>query len=145
MARSLMILAACGLLWASLGATSSAQGVSGVGSARGGSRGPSRPEYARLRGRPTVSPYLNLLRGGSTPLNYYNLVRPQVEQYRGFATQGYEINRLDREVADQQGAINQAIRQQAPVRVTGHPSVFFDYTHYFPGSPRGAVQGAAPQ
>lgn len=29
--------------------------------------------------RPTVSPYLNLLRGGATALNYYNLVKPTVD------------------------------------------------------------------
>lgn len=29
--------------------------------------------------RPTVSPYLNLARGGSTAVNYFNLVRPQQE------------------------------------------------------------------
>lgn len=138
MLRSLT-MAALLLALACLAAESRAQGVSGVNR---GSKGPSRPEYARMRGRPTVSPYLNLLRGGSAPLNYYNLVRPQVEQYRGFQTQGYEIGQLNREVAEQGKTLNKALRQEAPVRVTGHPSTFFDYSHYYSGSPRGVVQGA---
>lgn len=36
--------------------------------------GPGSPGF-----RPTVSPYLNLSRGGNQAINYYGLVRPQVE------------------------------------------------------------------
>lgn len=132
--------AAAGLVGLALASAAEARGQ-GAGGGQTGSRGPSRPEYARMRGRPAVSPYLNMLRGGSSPaLNYYNLVRPQVDQYRGFQTQGYEIGRLNQEVAEQGKSIK-ALRPDAPVRATGHPSLFFDYTHYFPGSPRGPVNG----
>ncbi len=43
------------------------------------SAGQDRPRYTPQR--PTISPYLNLLRNDSGPLpNYYSLVRPQLNQ-----------------------------------------------------------------
>jgi len=43
------------------------------------SLGQDRPRYSPQR--PTISPYLNLLRNDSGPLpNYYSLVRPQLNQ-----------------------------------------------------------------
>ncbi len=41
--------------------------------------GPGSPGY-----RPPVSPYLNLARGGVAGINYYGLVRPQIESNQAF-------------------------------------------------------------
>ncbi len=124
---------------------SSSQGLGPVGSFGGASRGPSRPEYSRSRGRPTVSPYLNLFRAdGTSALNYYNLVRPQVDQYRGQQMQSYEIGRLEQQIGVlEANAAAGGRRSASPVRATGHPSAFFNYSHYFPGSAGGYATGTA--
>src|SRR5438132_8286218 len=78
-------------------------------------------QYSPPVTRPTVSPYLNLLnRSNSTALNYYGIVRPQVE-FRS------NIGQLQR-----QGALTQEeIRDSAGGLVTGHPTYFFTYGSYF--------------
>lgn len=62
-------------------------------SSRGGFQ-PSQP-LANPFGPPTTSPYLNLLRGGSTVGNYYGLVRPEIS-FRAAdrqLQQAYQFNR----------------------------------------------------
>lgn len=143
------------VLWTALGlalgavlaSEAPAQGLSGVGGVGSRPRDPSRPQYWRSRGRPTVSPYLNLSRGdGSSALNYYNLVRPQVDQYHGQQAQASEIGRLEQQIGVLE-ATNAARgrRQSAPVRATGHPATFFNYSHYFPGSAGGYGAGTGSQ
>jgi hypothetical protein len=88
--------------------------------------------------RPTVSPYMNLLRnddllGGSNAANYYTLVRPQVRQNTTNARQTEELNELQREV-DTRTAAPPAQRR---IRRTGHVSRFMDYSgHFGNGGPR---------
>jgi len=58
----------------------------------------ARAQYLLPNQRPAVSPYLNLLRTGSTPaINYYGIVRPDI-YFRN------NINTLDQ---DQQSLANQ--------------------------------------
>ncbi len=46
-------------------------------------------------GRPTFSPYLNLLRGGNPVLNYYGIVRPE-QEFRSANQQFYQsFNQVD--------------------------------------------------
>ena len=76
--------------------------------------------------RPTVSPYVNLLRSGTPPgINYYGLVRPQTE-FRS------DIGRLQRAVA----APPAAVEGEAPsgLPTTGHPTAFLNHSHPYFGS-----------
>lgn len=66
--------------------------------------------------KPTVSPYLNLLRPGSTGLNYHTLVRPQLD--------------LDRSVHDLQRSVYQPPTAQPSILPpTGHSAGFMTYGH----------------
>jgi len=80
-----------------------------------------QPAYAQ----PRVSPYLNLLRGGATPgMNYYNLVRPEVD-FRS------SIYQLQQQNVASQAAIT-ALQQGPPgVLTTGHPVGFLTHNAYF--------------
>jgi len=89
-------------------------------------------------GRPTISPYLNLNRGGGTPaINYFGIVRPQIESQQA-------IQNLQHQVQTNQAMI-QAQNQPAEtneVAPTGRPmGGYLNYTHYFPILSRG-VGGA---
>ncbi|MCC7421898.1 MAG: hypothetical protein IT428_16595 [Planctomycetaceae bacterium] len=85
--------------------------------------------------RPTVSPYINLLRSGDPTLNYYGNVRPQVR----FQTMDDDLqrglNRLDNEQFRQPTRSN---RPQQPLQFgsTGHSSKFFSD---FQGRPESLV------
>jgi hypothetical protein len=73
--------------------------------------------------RPTFSPYLNLLRGGSPTLNYYGLVRPEVD-FRN------SLGQLQQQVANNQQALTEG-EGATPVAATGHPTNFLNYSRYF--------------
>jgi hypothetical protein len=91
--------------------------------------------------RPTVSPYLNLLRtdqtfgNGVLPPNYQTLVRPQIEARENILSQRQQINQLQQ----QQGGRPQG--GSGPIRsfgATGHrgpdqsPVRYLNYSHYYP-------------
>ncbi|MBI3411552.1 MAG: hypothetical protein HY040_24755 [Planctomycetes bacterium] len=68
--------------------------------------------------RPAFSPYLNLLRpGSSTAVNYYGLVRPQ-QDFRAAA------NTLQSEIQGVDTAINRLSYQDYGIRETGHAAGF---------------------
>lgn len=67
--------------------------------------------------RPSISPYLNLVRGGSPAINYYGLVRPQVAAARAIETLGNEFQSLE-------STANQPSQ-------TGHRSSFMTQSQYF--------------
>ena len=80
--------------------------------------------------RPPVSPYLNLVNGfnGNTAINYYGIVRPQIDfarqlQMLQFQQQGY--------YNPQFGVLDAEDGTMGTHSVTGHPTVFFNYGHYF--------------
>lgn len=86
--------------------------------------------------RPTVSPYLNLLRrdgfGGVT--NYQTLVRPQIEQREFAANQQAEITRVQQQLAVQQRSLESAQQLRAQrVFSTGHTTRFMNLQQYYPG------------
>ena len=88
--------------------------------------------------RPAVSPYLNLLRpGNSAGLNYYNLVKPQVE-FRN------HIQNLQQQVTTNQTAITDLANAAIPT--TGHATSFLNTGGYFAGggSRPGGAGGARP-
>src|SRR3954463_13791069 len=91
-------------------------------------RGQVPPGPAGYR-TPPFSPYLNLNRRGTNPaINYYGLVRPQVE-FRN------SIQNLQQQVTDlnvQTAVAGSAVDPNLPP--TGHPVQFQNYSHYFGGT-----------
>src|SRR5690349_7604497 len=80
--------------------------------------------------RPTVTPWLNLYRGGNpVALNYYNLVRPELDFLAS-------IQQLSQQVgANKQALTDLTTPSGAPV--TGHAAGFMTHGSYF------QTQGAA--
>jgi len=88
-------------------------------------------------GRPTVSPYLNLVRpGAAAGINYYGLVRPEFQVNAA-------INALQQQVASNSADI--ATDQASGLPNTGHPTQFLNTSHYFQstGGAAGASRGGA--
>jgi hypothetical protein len=85
-------------------------------------------------GRPAYSPYLNLLRGGDPGVNYYGLVRPEID-FRN------SVQNLQQQITQGFNATNQAIDQVTGLPLTGHGVVFLNTSHYFAGS--GALRSGA--
>jgi hypothetical protein len=76
------------------------------------------------------SPYLNLVRPGSPGMNYYGLVRPEVE-FRN------NLQQLQRNTTRLQSQLSQATGGDL---ATGHPSAFMYYGGYYPGLGQGSLQ-----
>jgi hypothetical protein len=106
-------------------------------------------QFGRVN-QPVYSPYLNLLRGGSSPVNnYYGLVRPQIDFSQS-------IQNLQGQIASNQQAISSATGGQFPL-FTGHPVYFLNTSHYLQyfggpvsttssiGTPRQATSAALGQ
>ncbi len=106
-------------------------------------RAPSRPKRPKLNNnpagqimrnattnRPTVSPYLNLLRpqGANSIPNYQSLVRPEMQQNRLNAQQNSALKNLQGEVQGLEGSSNQVYKG---VRPTGHHAGFLQHSAYF--------------
>jgi polysaccharide export outer membrane protein len=77
-------------------------------------------------GRPPLSPYLNLSRGGIPAVNYYGLVRPQLQTERFIQQQEILASQAPPAVP------------QAAVYTTGHPTRFMRYSQYFLSTGGGA-------
>ena len=81
--------------------------------------------------RPTISPYLNLLRQNESPVpNYYSFVRPQLQTQERYQQQ-QAIN------FQQQTAIGtldeQVLQMTQPAAATGGGGNFRQYSHFYPG------------
>ena len=74
--------------------------------------------------RPTVSPWLNLGRGGPAALNYYQGVRPETDLYRNIS----QTNRLNQQVSSNQQGIQDIA---SGLLTTGHSVRFMSYGYYF--------------
>jgi hypothetical protein len=79
--------------------------------------------------RPTVSPYLNLLRpqGLNQVPNYQSLVRPQVQQERTNQQQAAALQRLDQTI----GSLESRGEGTTGIRPTGHHTTFLGHGGYF--------------
>src|SRR6266566_9988988 len=87
------------------------------------SYGPPGVGQPSLTSRPTVSPYLNLLRRGQpAALNYYNLVRPQNQFYQS-------IQQLQQDVGSNTQNLSALTLQQpaASLPPTGHLAGFMTH------------------
>jgi hypothetical protein len=80
---------------------------------------------------PGYSPYLNLARPGNPGMNYYGLVRPQVE-FRS------DLTRLQRNTTRLQTDLGQVAGGDL---ATGHPAAFMYFGGYYSGVGRGDLQG----
>jgi len=82
-----------------------------------------------------VSPFLNLNRGGTNPaINYYNLVRPQIDTARdlqGLQSE-YDAMKAMSLVQQQQTQLN---REGPDQNITGHPVRFYSLSPYFTYNP----------
>jgi hypothetical protein len=82
-----------------------------------------RPQVNPIR-RPTLSPYLNLARGGNPAITYYGLVRPQFEAQAQFS-------QLQQQLADQQALIGAQQNLTTGVPITGRAAGFQTHLGYF--------------
>jgi hypothetical protein len=86
--------------------------------------------------RPAVSPYINLIRSGSSPaINYYGIVRPEI----AYANSLYQLQ-------GQQGALATQLQQEqaaaaTALPATGHKSGFMTQSRYFMSTGGQTTQG----
>jgi len=85
--------------------------------------------------RPTFSPYLNLLRRGNPAVNYYGLVRPEVE-FRN------SVNQMQQQLNSVQSTVDQEANNPNAV-TTGHRTQFQSYGHYYPAKGGAGGGGSA--
>jgi hypothetical protein len=98
-------------------------------------KGGAKP-FANVQRRPTLSPYLNLLRNDGDDLgglpNYHTFVRPMLQQQRTNRSTSRQIQGLSQEVQ----AVNRQLAYQSSessvLRPTGHQTVFMNFSHYYP-------------
>jgi hypothetical protein len=87
--------------------------------------------------RPAVSPYINLLRpGSSTALNYYGLVRPQFDTLAGFQAVQQRFGQLQTGIQTGGGESSDGFL------MTGHAASFMNYGGYFMTTNVGAGMSA---
>lgn len=80
---------------------------------------------------PTYSPYLNLLRGGSPAINYYGLVRPEIQFRQGLQNLAGNVAQNAQDI----GTLEAGVGGVSP---TGHPTMFMNYGSYFMNGSAGA-------
>ncbi len=86
---------------------------------------------------PILSPYLNLNRGGLPAINYFGLVRPQVETQQSLQTLGQQQQIL------QQQLLSTTEMGRPTEGASGHPTYFMNYSHYFPQMGRTVTGGTS--
>lgn len=117
--KRVVVVAVFGLLFAS-----------DAGSGRASAQVPAGP---RLTGStaPPFSPYLNLLRqGGSTTLNYYGLVRPEIQTRNAVMGLQQQVNANQNLLVGMAGQNNDP-SGNAGLPDTGHAAVFLNTGSYF--------------
>jgi hypothetical protein len=90
----------------------------------------SRPYSSPYASRPAaVSPYINLI-GRNPVVNYFGIVRPELEarsiqqqQTQAIQTLGRQLQAAEPNIPDQWG-----------LPKTGHRSYFMNFSHYYPSS-----------
>ena len=79
---------------------------------------------------PVLNPYLNLLNRGNPAINYYGIVRPQIQQGQQLQMLQLGLTRTAEEAAAQQSATT-APGASGVLPDTGHVAGFMTYTKYF--------------
>jgi hypothetical protein len=95
-------------------------------------QGPPQPI---LTPNPTFSPYLNLLRSGSSPaINYFGIVRPEQRFLQSQIALSSQIRQTNQAIND----ASQAVKGEDPNKPpTGHAATFNNTMGYFGGGGRG--------
>lgn len=94
---------------------------------------PSVPRTTPSSRPSTVSPYLNMLRGGNPAFNYFSLVKPQIaaqETLKDLEQRQQEMQQETQQLSDQMQTGTPQTRSRG--FTTGHPTHFFYYGPYFP-------------
>lgn len=92
----------------------------------------SKP-FKNVQQRPTVSPYLNLVRDDNgAAANYQTLVRPQMEQIDFNRQQQTRLDRLDRQFQSFRNENAYPIQGSEQLRETGHSTRFMNRSHFYP-------------
>ena len=87
--------------------------------------------------RPAFSPYLNLVRPGASPaLNYYGLVRPEIQARQS-------IQNLQGAVSTNQRALGSLEADLNSLPGTGHQTMFLNHQSYFMTNGAGSSAGRA--
>ena len=99
---------------------------------------PANDVARSILNRPTVSPYLNLVGPDGTPgvARYQTLVRPQLEARQYQLRNSARFQSVQNQLQQVSTAIGQASTQQQRQNypfTTGHPSVYLNGSHYYPG------------
>jgi hypothetical protein len=96
-------------------------------------------------GRPPVSPYLNLGRGGNPAINYYGVVRPQQQAALAIQSLDMQQDYLQQSLIGPGGVIGgptgPAPLGGLPGATGGTTGYFFNYSHYYPLMRNAAVGG----
>ncbi len=98
---------------------------------RQGYNPPSVSAAANIYSRPTVSPYLNLLRGGAG--SYQSLVRPLANNNQAARQNARQIQQLRRNATPTR--TGRAAGSQG-VSPTGHTTAFRNLSHFYPNARR---------
>lgn len=97
---------------------------------------PPVPGGGQFSRPPAFSPYLNLLRSGGSPaLNYFGLVRPEM-QFR------QAIQTLNADVSQNRQLIGNMDPTGSGLPFTGHPTQFMNLGGYFMNSGSNAASGS---
>src|SRR4051794_32395176 len=90
--------------------------------------------------QPTLSPYLNMLRSGTSPaINYHSLVRPQMETSQNLSNLQQQFQQLDSTMLAQ--GTTTGTPTAGSFLTTGHPVAFMNYGNFFPLYTRGGAGG----
>jgi hypothetical protein len=81
---------------------------------------------------PAFSPYLNLNRGGSATLNYFGLVRPEMQFRQSLLNLSGDVNSNQQAIGNMGAAFDQ-------FSFTGHPTQFMNLGGYFMNSGSGTA------
>jgi hypothetical protein len=79
--------------------------------------------------RPVVSPYINLS-GRNPVVNYYGIIRPELESRSLELQQRQALQQLERRLQEGESKTEQSL----VLPRTGHRSYFMNYSHFYPGS-----------
>lgn len=94
--------------------------------------------------RPIVSPYLNMARPGSNAaINYYGLVRPQMDVSRNLSQLQQQFQQMDTTSSLATGTTT-SMPMATSMLTTGHPVAFMNYGSYFPLFNRGGGGAGVP-
>src|SRR5262245_40723375 len=92
--------------------------------------------------RPTVSPYINLNRGGLAGINYFGLVRPQLDAQKNFMLLNQEIQQV---APDPLGTTTGYGPGYTATGYEGGAAGYMNYLHYYPLMPTTGINPLAPR